>query len=149
MEAGAAGGRIETAPKIQMMKDLLTSMGVEGADPKVSQLLLEFLHKYVAEVVSDAALYQEHAGKPDLDIDDLRLAIQAKVNGAFSQPAPREFMIEIARAKNAVPLPLIRPGVHLPPPEHCNDLVSWQLIGEEPPPVAGPAGSKDSASSML
>ena len=31
MEAGAAGGRIETAPKIQMMKDLLTSMGVEEA----------------------------------------------------------------------------------------------------------------------
>ena len=54
---------------------------------------------------------------------------QAKVNGAFSHPAPREFMIEIARAKNAVPLPLIRPGVHLPPPEHCNSFVSMQLAG--------------------
>ena len=43
---------------------------------QVSQLLLEFLHKYVAEVVSDAAVYQEHAGKPEVDIDDLRLAIQ-------------------------------------------------------------------------
>ena len=38
--------------------------------------MLEFLHKYVAEVVSDAAVYQEHAGKPEVDIDDLRLAIQ-------------------------------------------------------------------------
>jgi len=157
--AGAAwegGARIDTAPKIRMMKELLTSMGVEEADPKarrlppfrkspdppaletqslcgarfpprscelrggalpfsppwslgvgergghstslassrpapaltqpscrvrrffvqVAQLLLEFLHKYVAEVVSDAAVYQEHAGKPEIDIDDLRLAIQ-------------------------------------------------------------------------
>jgi hypothetical protein len=40
MEAGAAGGRIETAPKIQMMKDLLTSMGVEEADPKACPSLL-------------------------------------------------------------------------------------------------------------
>jgi hypothetical protein len=38
-------------------------------------------------------------------------------------------MIEIARAKNAVPLPLIRPGVHLPPPEHCNNFTSMQLTG--------------------
>jgi len=43
---------------------------------QVSQQLLEFLHKYVAEVVTDAALYQEHAGKPEVDIDDIRLAVQ-------------------------------------------------------------------------
>jgi hypothetical protein len=53
---------------------------VFGLLNQVSQLLLEFLHKYVAEVVSDAALYQEHAGKPDLDIDDLRLAIQVSLS---------------------------------------------------------------------
>ena len=38
MDAGsgaAVPGSLETAPKIQMMKDLLTSMGVEEADPKV------------------------------------------------------------------------------------------------------------------
>ena len=39
MEAGAGeGGRIDSAPRIQMMKDLLTSMGVEEADPKVRAL---------------------------------------------------------------------------------------------------------------
>ena len=37
MEAAAGageGGRIDTAPKIQMIKELLASMGVEEADPK-------------------------------------------------------------------------------------------------------------------
>ena len=33
----ATAGRIDTAPKIQMMKDLLVSMGVEEADPKARQ----------------------------------------------------------------------------------------------------------------
>ena len=45
---------------------------------QVSQQLLEFLHKYVSEVVTDAALYQEHAGKPEVDIDDIRLAVQVR-----------------------------------------------------------------------
>eukprot|EP00802_Teleaulax_amphioxeia_P032205 Tamp_36051.p1 GENE.Tamp_36051~~Tamp_36051.p1 ORF type:complete len:155 (+),score=43.03 Tamp_36051:24-467(+) len=145
-EAGAGeAGKIDSAPRIQMMRDLLSSMGVEESDPKVSQQLLEFLHKYVSEVVTDAALYQEHAGKPEVDIDDIRLAVQAKVNGAFAHPAPREFMIEIARAKNAVPLPLIRPGVHLPPPEHCNSFVSMQLAGDAP--AGGSAKAKPESSS--
>ena len=47
-----------------------------AASMKVSQMLLEFTHKYVAEVVSDASTYQQHAGKTEIDIDDLRLAIQ-------------------------------------------------------------------------
>jgi hypothetical protein len=38
-EAVAGEGRIETAPKIQMMKDLLSSMGVEEADPKACSTL--------------------------------------------------------------------------------------------------------------
>ena len=51
--------------------------------PQVSQLLLEFLHKYVADVVSDAAVYQEHAGRSEVDIDDLRLAIQVGKQDGF------------------------------------------------------------------
>ena len=40
-EAGAGdalSGKIESAPRIQMMRDLLASMGVEESDPKVSPL---------------------------------------------------------------------------------------------------------------
>ena len=35
-EAGAGeAGKIDSAPRIQMMRDLLSSMGVEESDPKV------------------------------------------------------------------------------------------------------------------
>eukprot|EP00288_Rhodomonas_lens_P012109 CAMPEP_0177749466 /NCGR_PEP_ID=MMETSP0484_2-20121128/32503_1 /TAXON_ID=354590 /ORGANISM="Rhodomonas lens, Strain RHODO" /LENGTH=136 /DNA_ID=CAMNT_0019264455 /DNA_START=188 /DNA_END=595 /DNA_ORIENTATION=+ len=129
--SGAAdGASIATPARIQMIKDLLVSMGAEDHDPKVNHLLLEFLHKYVSEVIQDAAVFQGHAQKNELDLDDVRLAIQSKVNGMFSQPPPREFMIEIARAKNAVPLPILTPGVHLPPPEHCNLAPNIQVAVE-------------------
>lgn len=79
------------------------------------------------------------SGNPDSSF--ATTAHQAKVNGALSQPAPREFMIEIARAKNAVPLPLIRPGVHLPPPEHCNTVFSPGLSGNGSTGAAGVGGA--------
>ncbi|KAJ1477612.1 hypothetical protein T484DRAFT_1820725 [Baffinella frigidus] len=63
--------------------------------------------------------------RTELDLD-VRLAIQSKVNGCFVQPPPREFMIDIARAKNAVPLPIIKPGVQLPPKDHCNSAANFQ-----------------------
>ena len=60
---------------------------------QVSQLLLEFLHKYVAEVVSDASVYQEHAGKPEVDIDDLRLAIQVFVHARLNLPPVHQYVV--------------------------------------------------------
>jgi hypothetical protein len=44
---------------------------------QVNHLLLEFLNKYVAEVVSDATSFQEHASKPELDTDDIRCGNRA------------------------------------------------------------------------
>jgi transcription initiation factor TFIID subunit 9B len=124
--AGGVDGGF-SAPRIQMMNELLASMGVDDHDPKASHMLLEFLHRYITEVVEDAKLMQAHANKQELDLDDVRLAIQSKVNGCLVQPPPREFMLEIARSKNAVPLPLIRPGVQLPPKSHCNAAANFQF----------------------
>ncbi|EKX49019.1 hypothetical protein GUITHDRAFT_162218 [Guillardia theta CCMP2712] len=127
--AGSAdASTIETPARIEMIKQLLTSMGVDDHDPKVTQMLLEFAYKYMTDVLKDATVYQEHAQKTDLDLDDVRLAIQTKLNGQFSQPPPREFMIDIAKAKNAIPLPIIRPGVHLPPAEYCNITPNSQVV---------------------
>ncbi|CAL8131159.1 unnamed protein product [Prunus armeniaca] len=35
-------------------------------------------------------VYSEHAGKPAIDCDDVKLTIQSKVNFSFSQPPPRK-----------------------------------------------------------
>ncbi|KAI3955445.1 hypothetical protein MKW98_018546 [Papaver atlanticum] len=67
---------------IKIVKILLKSMG-----------FLELWYPYVVDVLTDAQVYSEHATKPAIDPDDIKLAIQTKVNFGFSQPPPREIFI--------------------------------------------------------
>ncbi|RXH67446.1 hypothetical protein DVH24_027593, partial [Malus domestica] len=47
-------------------------------------------YRYVVDVLSDAQVYSEHACKATIDCDDVKLAIQRKVNFSFPQSPPRE-----------------------------------------------------------
>src|SRR5689334_22734422 len=102
---------------------VLRSMGVEDHEPQVVAQLLEFMHWYVSQVLRDSLLYCQHAGKPPsaLNLEDVRLAIQSRVNYSFTQPPPREFLLELAQTKNTGPLPFlpapstVKKGVRLPP----------------------------------
>ena len=38
----------------------------------------------------DSLIYAEHANKNDLDLDDIQLAIQGRVNHSFTAPPPKE-----------------------------------------------------------
>lgn len=99
-EPGGAGGGVAgtttTEPDeprdARVVRELLRSMGVgEGEyEPRVVHQFLELCYRYVVDVLSDAQVYSDHAGKPSIDPDDVRLAIQSKVNFSFSQPPPRE-----------------------------------------------------------
>ncbi|KAF9088987.1 Transcription initiation factor TFIID subunit 9 [Mortierella sp. GBA35] len=116
---------------------ILQSLAVEDADQKVIHQLLEFAHRYTTDVFQDALLYSEHAGKTEVGLDDVRLAIQGRVNHSFTSPPPKEFLLELAEEKNRVPLPLIpeKYGIRLPHERHCLTAVNFQLIPELPPPT--------------
>lgn len=49
------------------------------------------------EILSDAQVYAEHAGKSAnaIDTEDVRLAAQSKINSSFSQPPPREVHFDL------------------------------------------------------
>eukprot|EP00899_Mesostigma_viride_P017926 jgi/Mesvir1/26134/Mv06847-RA.1 len=96
---------------------ILKSMGVEECEPRVINQLLEFKHRYVAEVLQDAAVYADHAGRSEIEIGDVKLGIQGRVSFSFTQPPPREVLFELCQQRNSVPLPLIsnRTGLLLPP----------------------------------
>jgi len=79
----------------KIVKSLLKSMGVEGYEPRVIHKFLELWYRYVVDVLTDAQVYSEHAGKSAIDCDDVKLAIQSKVNFSFSQPPPREVITVI------------------------------------------------------
>lgn len=74
----------------KIVKTLLKSMGVDDYEPRVIHQFLELWYRYVVDVLTDSQVYSEHAGKATIDSDDVKLAIQSKVNFSFSQPPPRE-----------------------------------------------------------
>ncbi|KAF9591962.1 hypothetical protein IFM89_010409 [Coptis chinensis] len=119
----------ENCPRdAKIVKSLLKSMGVEEYEPRVIHQFLELWYRYVVDVLSDSQVYSEHAGKNAIDCDDVKLAIQTKVNSSFSQPPPREILLELARNRNKVPLPKsIAPGIPLPPEEDTLISPNYQL----------------------
>lgn len=86
----AEGGDEDLPRDAKIVKSLLKSMGVEDYEPRVIHQFLELWYRYVVDLLTDAQVYSEHAGKSAIDCDDVKLAIQSKVNFSFSQPPPRE-----------------------------------------------------------
>ncbi|XP_062008751.1 transcription initiation factor TFIID subunit 9 [Rosa rugosa] len=123
-------GEDEDLPRdAKIVKTLLKSMGVEDYEPRVIHQFLELWYRYVVDVLSDAQVYSDHAGKGAIDCDDIKLAIQSKVNFSFSQPPPREVLLELARNRNKIPLPksISGPGVALPPDQDTLISPNYQL----------------------
>src|ERR1700748_745635 len=70
---------------------LASTPTVQDAQPGVLHQLLEFSHRYTAQVLSDALVYAEHAGHPNkLEMDDVTLAVQARVGWEFGGRVPKE-----------------------------------------------------------
>ncbi|KAJ1915882.1 hypothetical protein IWQ60_008295 [Tieghemiomyces parasiticus] len=155
-----SGDTPDNLPKEAKITSLiLQSQGIEDCDPRVVNQLLDFAHRYTVEVFQDALMYSEHAGKNALDIDDVRLSIQGRVNHSFTTPPPKElslllitndviqFLLELAEERNRTPLPLLTEtnGVRLPPEKHCLTAVNFQIAPECDPHTTPPSQTKPMA----
>ena len=45
---------------------------------------------YITDVLDDAKVYSSHANKKTLDCDDIKLAIQCRMDHSFTTPPPRD-----------------------------------------------------------
>ena len=89
--SGGAMAEDDDMPRdAKMVKTILESMGVTRFEPRVINQFLDLWYRYVVDVLGDAQTYSEHAGKTAIDCDDVKLAIQSRVNSSFQQPPPRE-----------------------------------------------------------
>eukprot|EP01126_Amoeba_proteus_P001226 TRINITY_DN10346_c0_g1_i3.p1 TRINITY_DN10346_c0_g1~~TRINITY_DN10346_c0_g1_i3.p1 ORF type:complete len:134 (-),score=23.64 TRINITY_DN10346_c0_g1_i3:58-459(-) len=116
----------------QLMVILLRSMGIKEWEPRVLNQLLEFMYSYVSDVMNDSKDYASHAGRTNLDISDVRLAVESKT-AKCQTPPDRQELIKIARRKNETPLPLLQqrvPGVLLPPDEYCLLKENYQVVSQ-------------------
>lgn len=78
-----------TARSIALL--LASTPTVQDAQPGVLHQLLEFSHRYTTQVLSDALVYAEHAGRPGkIEMDDVALAVQARVGWEFGGRVPKE-----------------------------------------------------------
>ncbi len=48
---------------------------------------------YVTDVMEDAKVYSSHANKKTIDAEDVKLAIQCKLDHSFTAPPPRDVSI--------------------------------------------------------
>ncbi|XP_012692167.1 transcription initiation factor TFIID subunit 9 [Clupea harengus] len=120
----------KTIPKdAQVMIQILKDMGITEYEPRVINQMLEFTYRYVTTIIDDAKIYATHAKKSTVDADDIRLAIQCRMDQSFTSPPPRDFLLEVARQKNQTPLPLIKPytGPRLPPDRYCLTAPNYRL----------------------
>jgi transcription initiation factor TFIID subunit 9B len=70
---------------------LSSAPSVQDAQPAVLHQLLEFAHRYTTQVLTDASIYAEHAGRGGkIDQEDVTLAVQARVGWEFGGRVPKE-----------------------------------------------------------
>ncbi|KIY49520.1 TFIID-31kDa-domain-containing protein, partial [Fistulina hepatica ATCC 64428] len=124
-----------TARSIALL--LASTPSVQDAQPGVLHQLLEFSHRYTQQVLTDAIVYSEHAGRSGkIEMDDVMLAVQARVGWEFGGRIPKEYMLSLAAQTNAQPLPAVPEvfGIRLPQSSDCLTSVNFDLIPNKPPP---------------
>lgn len=126
----------KTTPKDALvMSAILKDMGVIEYEQRVINQMLEFTYRYVTSILDDARLFSSHAKKKLVDIDDVRLAIQLQMDKSFTSPPPRDLLIEVARQKNSIAMPLIKANVgpRLPPDRYSLTSSNYRMKSMKKP----------------
>ncbi|KAJ7068122.1 transcription initiation factor IID, 31kD subunit-domain-containing protein [Mycena amicta] len=116
---------------------LSSTPSVQDVQPAVLHQLLDFSHRYTATVLTDANVYAEYAGRSGkIEMDDVILAVQARVGWEFGGRVPKETILSLATEVNAQPLPSVPEvfGVRMPPASDCLTSIDFDLIPNRPPP---------------
>jgi transcription initiation factor TFIID subunit 9B len=100
----------------QIIVSIMKDLGISDYDQQVLNHLLEFNHRYTTLLLDDAKTYSNFAKKKNVDVDDVKIAIQLAQDGVFFRPPPREVLIASSDEVNKIVLPSIRPssGLRIP-----------------------------------
>lgn len=77
---------------------------VQGSQAGVLHQLMEFSNRYTAQVLSDALVYAEHAGRSGkVEMEDVALAVQARVGWEFGGRVPKEVRLTTHSRSRSLP----------------------------------------------
>ncbi|KAJ6509967.1 transcription initiation factor IID, 31kD subunit-domain-containing protein [Mycena vitilis] len=116
---------------------LSSTPSVQDVQPAVLHQLLDFSQRYTAQVLTDANVYADYAGRSGkIEMDDVVLAVQARVGWEFGGRVPKEVILSLASDVNAVALPAVPEvfGVRMPQATECLTSIDFDLIPNKPPP---------------
>lgn len=84
---------------------------------------------YVTCILDDSKIYANHSKKKFIDLEDVRLAVKLQLDRTFTNPPPRDVLVEVAKARNIIPLPFVKPsnGLRLPPDRYCLNGTNYKL----------------------
>ena len=117
----------------KLLSLVLEAANVDDYEPIVIPQLLEMTYRYVLDVLQDAQVFSEHAGRKDIALADVRLAIENRVCNSFNGPPSKEVMYDIAQQKNSIPLPLITEkfGLRLPPERNTLTRQNFAIVPQK------------------
>ena len=52
--------------------------------------MMDFHTGYVTDILDDAKVYSTHGNKKNIDVEDVKLAIQCRLDHSFTMPPPRD-----------------------------------------------------------
>lgn len=123
-----------TPRDVKLLHLILASMGVTSYQDAVPLQLMDFAYRYTLGILNDALLYNDYANSngsnlpagvgassTPLSVEDIRLAVAARVQNQFKPAAPKEMLLELALERNRRPLPAVSQtyGLRLPPEKYC------------------------------
>ncbi|GJD07979.1 Transcription initiation factor TFIID subunit 9 [Galdieria sulphuraria] len=113
----------------RVIANILKAVGVESFDTRVVAQLVEFVYKYIGEVLELSKTFAQYAEREDIRQDDVKLAISSLLSKSFTQPPSRDVLLQLCRERNAVPLPVVDTyvGIQLPPKEFQLTTRNYQL----------------------
>jgi len=120
---------------VLQVEAMLEKQGIEQYEKNVSNQLLEFMCFYTTEILNEARDMAIYAGRGDIEVSDLRLAIHSKSFQNFTRPLPFQDVKKIAQERNLKPLPNIddfQGGIsYLPHTEYCQINPNIHIYSEE------------------
>lgn len=91
----------------EVIVEIYEKCGIEAYDTKTVQMILKFMQKYLKDIYHKADLIKLHANKKkqNVSIEDIKLAIEAHNENSFYKPLSRETIENLAKRRNANPIP--------------------------------------------
>ncbi|KAJ9090741.1 hypothetical protein QFC20_007834 [Naganishia adeliensis] len=117
---------------------MLAARGIQDADERVLHQLLDFAHRYTSDILEDAQSYADHANRPGrIETTDVELAVQARSGWEFTEAAPKDYLLPIARKLNRIPLPTLNAAyshITLPEPHLMLGQPNFRIVPRMPAP---------------